>query len=347
MQNKLKIAITADPQLPVPPKLYGGIERIINMIIDIYIYQGHEVTLFAHKDSKANCKIIFYRGTNHSALSAITNSFIISKHLLTHNFDVIHSFGRLAYIVSTLPLKIPKLMSYQREPTISQVKKAILLARKNSLFFSGCSNYITDLMKPYTQAYTIYNGIPLNKFTNTATVSVDAPLVFLGRIEPIKGTHIAITLSQLTQKKLIIAGNITTEHQAYFDQQILPHLGNHISYIGDVNDQQKDQLLQNALALLMPVQWDEPFGIVMAEAMACGTPVIGFGRGAIPEVIIDGKTGFYGDTLEELCLAINKVHQLDRTLIRQKTADRFSAEVIANEYLNLYQKIIYPTSNFK
>lgn len=335
----MKIALTADPELPVPPKLYGGIERIIDMLITSYTQQGHDVTLFAHPDSTVNCKLIPYSGTDQSAKSFMVNCFIISKNIIKSNFDIVHSFGRLAYLTPILPLKIPKLMSYQREPTINPIKKALVLAKKNSLFFSGCSNYISNQIKPFAPAVTIYNGISTEIYQPKTTIKTDAPLVFLGRIEPVKGTHIAIEIAVKTQNKLIIAGNIPAEHQLYFEQQIKPFLNTQITYVGAVNDEQKNDLLHNSLALLMPVQWNEPFGIVMIEAMACGTPVIGFKRGAVPEVIIQGKTGFYGETIAELVEAVLQIHLLDRSYIRKVVENRFSDTVIARQYLELYQKI--------
>lgn len=335
----MKIALTADPGLPVPPTLYGGIERIINLLITNYTQQGHEVTLFAHQDSTVNCKLISYPGTDQSARSFIANSFIISKNILKSDFDIVHSFGRLGYLAPILSLKIPKLMSYQREPTISPIKKAFLLAKKNSLYFSGCSNYITNQIKPFAPAFTVYNGVSTETYQAKTTVNTDVPLIFLGRIEPIKGTHLAIEIALKTQKKLIIAGNIPPEHQTYFDQQIKPFLNTQITYVGAVDNQQKNNLLQNSLALLMPVQWNEPFGIVMIEAMACGTPVIGFKRGAVAEVITNGQTGFYGETITELIEAVQQVHLLDRSFVRKITEKQFSDTVIARQYLDLYQKI--------
>lgn len=335
----MKIALTADPELPVPPKLYGGIERIIDMLITSYTQQGHEVTLFAHPDSTVNCKLIPYPGKDQSAKSFMANCFTISKNIIKSDFDVVHSFGRLAYLTPILPLKIPKLMSYQREPTINQVKKALLLAKKNSLYFSGCSNYITNQIKPFAPASTVYNGVSTEIYQAKTTTKTDVPLTFLGRIEPVKGTHIAIEIAQKTHKKLIIAGNIPAEHQLYFDQQIKPFLNTQITYVGAVNDKQKNNLLQNSLALLMPVQWNEPFGIVMVEAMACGTPVIGFKRGAIAEVITNGKTGFYGETIAELIEAVQQVHLLNRSSVRKFMEKQFSDTIIAGQYLDLYQKI--------
>jgi len=341
ISQKLKIAIIADPELPVPPLLYGGIERIIAMLVEGYVKLGHEVSLFAHADSKTSAKLFAYNGKTSTKVSDILkNTILINKELFTNNYHVIHSFGRLIYLLPQLPFRTPKIMSYQREPTISQVKKAKRFSKGNSLAFTGCSAYISNQILPYAQAYPIFNGVDLETYHFRDTISKDAPLVFLGRIEPIKGTHIAIQVAVATKKKMIIAGNIPTESKDYFEQQIKPHLSEEIKYIGPVNDEQKNKLLGSAVAFLMPIQWNEPFGIVMAEAMACGTPVIGFNRGAVSEVIIDGINGFKCETLDEMNNAVLNFNKLDRQKVRKDAVERFSSKIIISQYLNLYQSMI-------
>jgi len=226
----LKIAITADPAIPVPPLLYGGIERIIDMVINGLVKQGHEVTLFAHKDSKVNCTLIPYKASSNSINDTIINTYTINKTLLTQKFDIVHSFGRLAYLLPQMPLSIPKLMSYQREPTLSPITKAVKLSARETLMFTGCSNYITNKIKPYADAYTVYNGIDISKYIPKTVVDADAPLIFLGRIETIKGTHTAIEIARRTNKKLIIAGNIPANDHGYFNEQIKPFLNERITY---------------------------------------------------------------------------------------------------------------------
>src|ERR1700744_882119 len=164
------------------------------MLVHGLVKQGHEVTLFAHKDSKVNCRLVPYKAESNSAKDTLLNTYTINRTLLADKFDIVHSFGRLAYLLPQMPLHIPKLMSYQREPTVSQVAKAVKLSAKGTLAFTGCSNYITDKITAYAPAHTVYNGIDTNKYILTTTVDPDAPLVFLGRIEPIKGTHTAIEI---------------------------------------------------------------------------------------------------------------------------------------------------------
>ncbi len=337
----MKIAIIADPELPIPPMLYGGIERIISMLVEGYIELGHEVSLFAHAESKTSARLFGYSGkTSTSGLDILKNTFLINKELFRNKYDIIHSFGRLIYLLPQLPFRTPKIMSYQREPTISQVKKAKRLSKGNSLAFTGCSAYISNQILPYAPAYPIFNGVNLKTYHFSNAISKDAPLVFLGRIEPVKGTHLAIQIALATKKKLIIAGNVPTEYNEYFEQQIKPYLSDQIEYIGPVNDEQKNKLLGSALAFLMPIEWNEPFGIVMAEAMACGTPVIGFNRGSIPEVIISGLNGYRCNNLQEMIVAVESIATIDRKIVREDAERRFSSEVIISQYLNLYSKRI-------
>lgn len=341
MIKKLKIALIADPELPVPPLLYGGIERIIDMLIEGYIKLGHEVSLFAHSDSNTKAKLFPYSGkASHRLTDIAKNTLLINKELFKGNYDIIHSFGRLLYLIPQLPINIPKIMSYQREPTLSQIKRANKVAKRNTLSFTGCSAYISNQIAPYAPAYPIFNGVNLSVYDFSEEIHPDAPLVFLGRIEPIKGTHIAIQVAKKTDKKLVIAGNIPSEYQDYFDSEIKPQLNNRITYMGPVNDQQKNALLGSALAFLMPIQWNEPFGIVMAEAMACGTPVIAFNRGSVPEVVIDGFNGYRCDTIEQMIELVLKIENIDRKQVRKDAKERFSSKVIIDQYINLYQKLI-------
>ena len=334
----MRIAITADPLIHVPPLNYGGIERIIDFLVTGLIDRGHDVVLVAHRDSQNKASTFPYKGTE-GAIGHVKNMLTIAK-LKSFNPDIIHSFSRLAYLLPYMLSPVPKLMSYQREPTLSQIRKALKLARSNSLSFTGCSNYISNQIKPIGPAYTIYNGVDIKIYKTSITYNANHPLVFLGRIEPIKGTHVAIEVALKTISKLIIAGNIPPEYQSYFDQQILPHLNDQIVYLGTVNDTQKNEILRNASAFLMPILWNEPFGIVMAEAMACGTPVIAFNRGSVPEVVVHGETGFICNDTNEMINAIGKINTIDRANVRKHCELNFSSEVIVNKYIDLYNSLI-------
>jgi len=230
-------------------------------------------------------------------------------------------------------------MSYQREPTLSQIKKASALAKKGTLLFTGCSNYISDQLKPIATAATVYNCVPIERYDFRPQVDDDAPLTFLGRIEPVKGTHIAVQIARQTNRRLIIAGNIPPEGKDYFEEKIKPFLNDRITYIGPVNDAQKNEMLGRSAAFLMPIQWNEPFGIVMAEAMACGTPVVGFSRGSVPEVVEQGVSGFVCTDVDDMVSKIDKLGQLNRFSVRREAEVRFSNTTIVNQYLTVYDNL--------
>jgi len=339
----LIIAITADPTIPVPPQNYGGIERIIDFLVTGLIKKDHEVILVAHKESQINSRLIPYSCTDQNMLAQLKNMITVAQ-LRNFNPDIIHSFSRVAYLLPFFRSKTPKIMSYQRKPTIAQIKKALHIVKSDSLSFTGCSDYITNQIRPFAKANTVYNGVDLNLYQPNLKVEEHSPLIFLGRIEPIKGTHIAVEIAIQTNRKLIIAGNIPQEQLPYFNSEIAPFLSDQIIYVGEVNDIQKNELLRTAAALLMPIQWNEPFGIVMTEAMACGTPVIAFNRGSVPEIVINESNGFVCSTIAEMILAVNKIDRIDRSFVRKDCEERFSAEVIVANYIAIYNSLINMSS---
>lgn len=337
----MKIALTADPELPVPPRLYGGIERVIDLLIRGLVSAGHEVTLFAHRDSQVPCELVPYAGTrSQAATDTLRNMAQVSARVIGRGYDVVHSFGRIAYLLPLLPLAVPKLMTYQREVTASSVGWGHRLSR-GTLQFAAISEWMMADVSQLAHWHVVFNGVPMDRFTFEERVPVDAPLVFLGRIEHIKGTHLAIDIARKSSRRLVIAGNIPANQQPYFDQQIAPHLdGALVTYIGPVDDEQKNLLLGGAAALLMPILWEEPFGIVMAEALACGTPVLGLRRGAVPEVVTDGLTGFVRNTSDELVEAVQNLGTIDRVECRRRAQSQFSGEALVRQYLAIYQSML-------
>lgn len=338
----MKIALIVNPLIPVPPEQYGGIERVVYVLIRELIKMGHEVTLYANPDSQPGCKLTGYQESEHYGLKDFIKINLLTSSLLFKNFDVVHTFGRMSNIASLMPFKQPKIVSYQLPPTLSQVNKAVKVAAKSSIYFTACSNFIANQISYIGQVTTIYNSVNIDDYQFNPEVAADAPLVFLGRIQEEKGTAIAIEIALKANKKLIIAGNIPDEqiHQQYFNEQVRPFIDQEqIRYIGPVNNAQKNDLLRNASAMLMPVTWDEPFGIVMAEALACGTPVIGFNRGAIPEVVSNGSTGFICNNINEMIEAVNNIPSLSRPNCRQVAEEKFNSTVMAKQYEQLYRLV--------
>ena len=337
----MKIALTADPEIPVPPVHYGGIERVVDMLARNLALRGHDVTLFAHPSSRCPVRTMGWPGANSvSRADTIRNALALSRQVARRGFDLVHSFSRLAYLAPILPRAIPKLMSYQREISPATTRLAHRLSR-GTLRFSAISQKMMRNVESLGEWRMIPNGVPIDAYAFRATAAPDAPLVFLGRVEEIKGPHLAIEAAARAGRQLIIAGNVPDAHRGWFDAHVAPRLdGLKVRYVGPVDDSQKSQLLGKACALLMPVVWDEPFGIVMAEAMACGTPVIGFRRGAVPEVVENEVTGFVVDSLDEMTDAIARVGALDRRACRARVETLYSGDAVTQGYLNLYEDMI-------
>ena len=337
----MRILLLMDPGVSVPPKLYGGHERLVYMFAEQYIKMGHSVTIMAGPNSYCSGKTIHFgkNGLPKSKIQTLWEVAIAWKYLyLNHyKYDLIHNFGRLVYLIPILNKPVQKVMTYGRVVTARNIEKICSKPNKN-LIFTGCSNYLVSTGNVAGNWKTVYNAIDFSKYTLQTRVEDDAPLIFFSRLDRIKGCHNAISLAKKTGRKLIIAGNIShvKEEQTYFEKEIKPYVdGNQILYVGPLNDEEKNQYLGKCDALLMLIEWDEPFGMVMAEAMACGTPVIGFRRGSVPEVVEEGITGFVVDRLEEAERALGKISAIDRAKCRQRAKSRFDVDVIARDYLDL------------
>lgn len=333
----MKIALTADPEIPVPPLHYGGIERMVDMLASGLVERGHEVTVFAHPESKSRGALVPWPGRSSLSVSdTLRNAAVLGRAEAKQSFDVIHSFSRLAYLAPLLPLAIPKIMSYQREISPQTVCLGHALSR-GTLSFTAISRWMMRPVERIGHWTLIPNGVALDRYTFQPTVAPEAPLVFLGRIEEIKGPHLAIEVARRTGRELIIAGNIPDDKRAWVEAHVLCHVDGHeVRYVGPVDDTQKNALLGEAAALLMPILWEEPFGIVMAEAMACGTPVLGLRRGAVPEVVENGLTGFVVENLDELAKAVACLPALDRCASRNRVEALYSDKTIVDAYEALY-----------
>jgi glycosyltransferase involved in cell wall biosynthesis len=334
--------MTVDPELAVPPRHYGGIERVVDMVARGLAARGHEIHLFANPTSTVPVNVAGYRGLRSGSVAdTALNAWDVRRHIqrLGH-VDVVHSFGRLAYLLPVLRHPVVKIQSYQRHVTPRSVRLARLLAGRG-VSFSACSEACAAPARALGgRWFVIHNGVPLETYSFHATVAPDAPLVFLGRVERIKGAHTAIEVARRSERRLLIAGNRAASgpERDYFEREIAPHCdGKRIAYLGPQDDAQKNALLGSAAALLFPIEWEEPFGIVMAEALACGTPVIGTRRGAVPEVVDEGRTGFVCDSIDAMVAAVRRLPSLERHTCRAAVERQFSDQVIVGQYEAMYR----------
>ncbi len=343
----MRLLLTADPEIEVPPRLYGGIERIVDVLVRRLRAAGHTVGLVARPGSECPGDEFFpWPGlSSMSRRDTVLNTLALARAVRSFRPDVVHSFSRIAYLLPHLRGRIPLIMSFQREPTHRTVALAVRLAAPGRLTFTGCSDYIARRGRP---AGGEWHGIPNFADTEGLTfggpsVPDDAPLVFLSRVEEIKGAHWAIEIARRTGRRLVIAGNHSDRDDPegrFWREQIAPEIGKGgIEYVGPVDDVQKNALLGGARAMVVPIQWDEPFGIVFAESLACGAPVISCPRGALPEIVRPGVDGFLIRSIEEGCDAVEHVGALDRRECRRRAVEHFSAEAVVARYIDLYSKV--------
>lgn len=339
----MKILLVMDPGILVPPTGYGGHERLVYMFAKEYARIGHDVHLLVTQGSKVEACTVHGYGKEGfppnklDAFMAIPKAWwFIWKN--RNSFHLIHNFGRLAYLLPILNCKVNKIMTYGREISKRNILHINKLKNKN-LVFTGCSSNLVSRGNVAGKWKTVYNAIDFSKYILVEKVADDAPLMFLGRIERVKGCHTAIEIALKTGNKLLIGGNISPldDEKKYFEAKIRPLIdGKQIVFLGPLNDEKKNYYLGQSKALLFPIEWDEPFGMVMVEAMACGTPVLAFNKGSVGEVVITGKTGFISATINEMENDLMKLEDINRLSCRMYAEDLFDVSVIAKRYISLF-----------
>ena len=337
----MRILLIMDPGIPIPPKHYGGHERLVYLFAEEYIKLGHEVTVLAGPGSYCSGKTITY-GINdlkrpewQKKKEVLFVWRFLSKN--AKNFELIHNFGRLVYLAPILNTPVKKIMTYGRPVSVKGIKLLNSFPTRN-IIFTACSNYCVSTGNIAGKWNTVYNAIDFSQYQLTKKAGADAPLMFLGRLDRIKGVHTAIQTAKKTGDRLIIGGNVshTDDNYEYFKSEIEPLIDHQqIEYMGSLTDGDKNKYLGQAKALLFPIEWDEPFGMVMIEAMACGTPVIAFRRGAVPEVVQEGVSGFIVDNGREMADAVRVIGKINRSNCRKTAEERFDVKKIALDYLSL------------
>lgn len=351
----MRIAQVVSLQESVPPKGKNGLEFVVHYLTEELVKRGHQVTLFATKDSKTSARLIdilpfpaarrglFGWGGMDYSLNAM-----VKVAEMADEFDVIHThLGAVAFYFADLI----------RTPIVETIHSPIhKVSRKHLLNKKLLNKYRRDTMRRYKKARhifvsknqlnssalkinneVIHNGIDLKDFSFRK--KSEDYFVYLGYLTKNKGAHIAAQAARWAKVNLKMAGSYKG-CERYFEEKVQPYFKKgKIEYVGVVSPAKRNKLLGGAKAILVPAQWEEPFGLTMIEAMACGTPVIGFNKAAIPEIVVDGKTGFVVEDIRRMVSAIKKIDQINRIDCRQRVEKNFSVEKMVDEYEKVYRKV--------
>ena len=333
-----------DPGILVPPKGYGGHERLVYMFAKEYARLGHEVHLLVTTGSCVEgCTVHgfgkegFPPKKSHALLAVPKACWFLWKN--RNKFDLVHNFGRLAYLLPILNNRIKKIMTYGRVINYRNIKYINKLPNKN-IKFTAPSNWCVSTGNVSGEWHTVYNAIDFSQYTLVRNLHEDAPLIFLSRLERLKGAHEAIKIALETGNRLILAGNISglPDEKEYFTNEIEPHIdGDRIKYVGTLDDEAKNKYLGMSKAMLFPARTEEAFGMVMVEAMACGTPVIAYNQAAIPEVIENSITGFVCISISDIKQKLLLSNSLDRETCRKFAKERFDVSIISKKYLSFFE----------
>jgi len=343
----MRIAQVAPLHEAVPPKFYGGTERVVSYLTDALVDMGHEVTLFASGDSvtKAKLRAVWPRALrldpsirDINAPHALQLEYV-RRH--AHEFDVLH------FHLDYMPFSI---FSQMDVPFVTTLHGRLDLPELEPLFrtFSKVPVIsISDSQRlPLQHANwvnTIYHGLPEDLLTPQPNTEPEY-LAFLGRICPEKRPDLAIEIAAESGLPLKIAAKVDRADQEYFRSIIEPLLSQaDVEFVGEINEARKPEFLSGAKALLFPIDWSEPFGLVMIEAMACGTPVIAFNRGSVPEVIDHGVTGYICEDVQDAVAALQRIDDLSRAEVRAQFELRFCAKTMAGKYVETYTSMLAPT----
>jgi glycosyltransferase involved in cell wall biosynthesis len=339
----MKIAQIAPLSECVPPRLYGGTERIVSYLTEELVRLGHDVTLFASGDSKTSAKLVPCCDAALRLNTAIRDTLPYHVIMLEQVRQRAREFDMLHFHIDFLHAPLVHNFIHRTLTTHHGRLDLPDLAPFYAVFSELPLVSISDSQRVHLPRAnwvgTVYHGLPrdLLPFRPNAAGGY---LAFLGRISPEKRPDWAIEIAVRAGMPLKIAAKVDRVDQVYWEENIRPMVERHpnVEYIGEISDREKPGFLGDAAALLFPIDWPEPFGLVMIEAMACGTPVIAFRRGSVPELLKNGTSGFIVDTVEQAVTAVSQVASLDRASVRAEFEARFTAERMANDYLKIYRE---------
>lgn len=335
----MRIAVIAPPWTPVPPSRYGGTELVVDMLATGFQEAGHEVLLYTTGDSTCPVPKAWVLptapipiGSSVAELRHVMNAYDVAK-----DFDIVHDHTVMGPVFSE---KFPglKVITTMHGPFVEELAD-IYRRIAVTVPLIGISEAQRRPVPDIPIRRVIHHGVPASAFPYGD--GKGGYCLFLGRMSPDKGAHRATEAAYKAGVPLIIAAKMREQAEIdYFEANVKPYLNENIRYVGEVSHEEKLELLTNARCLLFPIRWNEPFGMVMVEAMACGTPVIAFPEGAAPEVIEEGKTGFLCDNVDDMAATISRLDSIDRADCRAAVEGYFSARRMVQEHLELFEEII-------
>lgn len=336
----MRVGLVASPFIAVPPVRYGGTELFVANLAEALIRAGVNVRVYTNGESTVKGDIRWRYAKQEWPLAS-ENAGLMKEldhtswaiEMASRECDVIHLNSTTAVLFSRFTDKhVVCTLHHPREESLVDIYE-----RYDNVAYVAISQHQASV-HPSLRSTVIQHGIDLTRYEMEE--KKQPYLCFLGRICPVKGTHHAIEIAKRTGMQLKIAGEVQPIFQEYFDERIRPHIDEkQIQFLGPADHAMKNELMKRATALLFPIEWQEPFGLVMIEAMACGTPVIAFNRGSVPEVLEDGLTGFVVNDIDGAAAAVNRIDRLFRPTIRSRFEERFSARAMARDYLRVYEQL--------
>jgi glycosyltransferase involved in cell wall biosynthesis len=339
----MRIAQVAPLYESVPPRLYGGTERVVSYLTEELVRQGHEVTLFASGDSCTSARL--WPGCERALrLSGAPGSSSLAQHLLliervaqqAYRFDIVH------FHLDFMPFSVIRSGGFPAVTTLhgrQDIPGQFPLFREfDDMHLVSISDAQRSSMPWANWVATVHHGLPAKRYMPCKYGG--GYLAFLGRISPEKRVDRAVEIARRSEMELRVAAKVDAADHEYYEG--IRHLLNepHVKYLEEIGDREKCAFLSNAAALLFPIDWPEPFGLVMIEALSCGTPVIAFRGGSVEEIIEDGVTGFIVESVDEAVEAVQRLPSIDRSVCRAVFEDRFSATRMCDDYLRVYERII-------
>jgi glycosyltransferase involved in cell wall biosynthesis len=336
----MKILLISPPWIRVPPKGYGGIEWVVALLSDELQKKGHEVVLFATGDSdtRANLKYVFQEGMTSKMGQALFDSMQVSSAFkIANDFDIVHDHSGFLAVAFHYLIKTP--MLHTLHGAFNEETTMFYSSFKNGVYYNAISEYQRNCLPDLNYVDTVYNAIDIHNYP--FSVKKQDYLILVSRVCADKGTHIAIDIAKKMGERLILVGKVDPVDRKYYEETIRPLIdGDQIVFMGEVSEEDKRDLLKSAKCFVFPIQWPEPFGLVMAEALACGTPVVAMRNGSSPEVVKDSRVGIIVDSLEEMPDAIRRTSQIDPKICREYVVDNFSPEIMAENYIKNYSRIL-------